>query len=231
MTRWQAVIFDLDDTLYPERAFVLSGFRAVSQWGEKHLDIPADKGFKKLKSLYIQGVRGDTFNRWLMPYGYYEEGIIRELVRVYRSHEPNLEPFEDVIDVLDSFRSTYKLGLISDGYLKVQRNKLDALRLERYFNAIIFPDTWGRKYWKPHPRPYLESLANLNATPAHTVYVGDNPKKDFIGAKKVGLKTIRVRRENGEYSDIDPPSSEHAPDLNIASLNQLNKALAKLENV
>ena len=28
----KAVIFDLDDTLFPERTYVLSGFRAVGDW-------------------------------------------------------------------------------------------------------------------------------------------------------------------------------------------------------
>ena len=31
MSGLHAIIFDLDDTLYPERDYVLSGFRAVAQ--------------------------------------------------------------------------------------------------------------------------------------------------------------------------------------------------------
>ena len=39
MSRLEAVVFDLDDTLYPEADYVLSGFQAVADWAEVHLGI------------------------------------------------------------------------------------------------------------------------------------------------------------------------------------------------
>jgi hypothetical protein len=39
---WRAIVFDLDDTLYPERDYVLRGFRAVAAWSDPNLGIPAD---------------------------------------------------------------------------------------------------------------------------------------------------------------------------------------------
>jgi FMN phosphatase YigB (HAD superfamily) len=34
---WQGIVFDLDDTLYPERGYVLSGFKAVASCAEARL--------------------------------------------------------------------------------------------------------------------------------------------------------------------------------------------------
>ena len=132
MTRWQAIVFDLDDTLYPERSYVLSGFKAVSQWAEKALKISAKQGFNQLISLYESGIRGNTFNRWLENYNLNNKKIILELIAVYRNHTPNIEPFVGVLELLSSLEGKYSLGLISDGFLHVQQQKLAFLGLEKY---------------------------------------------------------------------------------------------------
>jgi len=67
--RWRAVVLDLDDTLYPEAAYVRSGFRAVAGRAEGTLGIPAPEGERELVSLFEAGVRGDTFDRWLAARG------------------------------------------------------------------------------------------------------------------------------------------------------------------
>ncbi len=60
MPALRAVVFDLDDTLYPERAYVLSGFHAVAAWAEEQLKIPRRLGFAELRQLFEDGVRGNT---------------------------------------------------------------------------------------------------------------------------------------------------------------------------
>jgi len=41
--RWRAVVLDLDDTLYPEAAYVRSGFRAVAARAQETLAVPSDE--------------------------------------------------------------------------------------------------------------------------------------------------------------------------------------------
>ena len=55
--KWRAIVFDLDDTLYPERDYVLSGFRAIARWAAEHLRIPAEDGYRELAELFAAGVR------------------------------------------------------------------------------------------------------------------------------------------------------------------------------
>ena len=45
LSSYEAIIFDLDDTLYPERAYVLSGFHAVAVWGKTHLGVVHPKSW------------------------------------------------------------------------------------------------------------------------------------------------------------------------------------------
>jgi putative hydrolase of the HAD superfamily len=217
-----AVVFDLDDTLYPEREYVLSGFRAVAAWAETNLNIPAEKGVGSLNRLFSEGVRGDTFNRWLSLHQVEPKAsLIDKLVHIYRSHEPKIKPFPEVPTLLSVLKKKYRLGLTSDGHLSVQQSKLNALRLASLFDAIVFSDQWGRDYWKPSTKPFEILLGKLAIEGKHAVYVGDNPVKDFLGARRLGMTTVWVRRPEGEYSHLTPPSDAHAPHFIFSSLFQL----------
>jgi len=223
--KWQAVIFDLDDTLYPERDYVLSGFRAVSLWAEAHWGISAAEGFAELQELLDQGVRGNTFDRWLASHQIPVNGAIQELVHIYRNHQPTLTPFPEVPELLSSLKNACRLGLLSDGYLEVQKRKLCALDLAHYFDAIVFSDEWGREAWKPSLKPFKEILARLRTDAGVSTYVGDNSTKDFLGARQVGMYTIWVKRPEGFYASLQPPTANHAPDFTLESLVELKPFL------
>lgn len=231
MSRWRAIVFDLDDTLYPERDFVLSGFRAVAEWAQVELGIASDLGFEELKRLFEQGTRGDTFDRWLAAHGLSADGLVAQLLRVYREHEPALVPFPETPGLLHSLGQRLRLGLLSDGYLAVQQRKWAALNLADYFDAVVFSDEWGREAWKPSPKPYEVVLQRLELAPGQAIYVGDNPLKDFIGARQVGMATIRIRRPGGEYAHLEPPTAQHAAHLDIDCLSKLEEALPQLEDL
>lgn len=222
---WQAIVFDLDDTLYPERDFVLSGFRAVASWASRSLGISSSQAFAELEALFLEGVRGDTFDRWLAGLGGSPAIQVGDLVRVYREHRPELEPFPEVPSLLVSLHRQHRLGLVSDGYLAVQQGKLAALGLEPHFDAVVFSDTWGREAWKPNPRPFHEVLRMLETTPERAVYLGDNPTKDFLGARQVGMATVRIQHPLGQYSPVEPPTAQHAPDVTVSSLADLELVL------
>ena len=229
MSRLEAVIFDLDDTLYPEADYVLSGFQAVADWAEIHLAIPAGQGFRQLFSLFEEGVRGDTFDRWLASSGAAAAGRIPQMVQVYREHQPRLAPFPEVPDLLPSLRRHYRLGLLSDGYAAAQRRKLAALDIAHHFDVIVFTDEWGRECWKPSPRGYQAALQQLTVAAHDAAYVGDNPLKDFAGARQIGMHTIWVRRPGGEYSHLEPPGDSYGADVVITSLEQLEQTLLRPE--
>jgi FMN phosphatase YigB (HAD superfamily) len=61
------------------------------------------------------------------------------------------------------------------------------------------------------------------------VYVADNPLKDFVAARRVGMATVRVRRPGGEYVQQDPPTEQHRADIVIQTLDMLEEVLERLE--
>jgi putative hydrolase of the HAD superfamily len=220
------VIFDLDDTLFPEREYVRSGMRSVALWGEAELGLEFERSVRRLQELFEQGIRGNTFNLWLAEHGLTDEDIVASAIAVYRNHRPVIRVFPDVPGVLSALKVTYKLGLVSDGYLRTQQLKLDSLELGDRFDAVVFSDALGRAAWKPSPLPFLTALRQLGNVAPHTaVYVADNPLKDFIGAREAGVRSIRIRRPNGEYSGRGYQSDAHKPDRTITELSSLPKAL------
>ena len=91
MNRSKAIIFDLDDTLYPERDYVLSGFRAVAKWTSQHLGTDADQTWQQLVQLFEDGLHGNTFDVWLESASVDKSAnTIDQMVQVYRRHTPQL---------------------------------------------------------------------------------------------------------------------------------------------
>jgi putative hydrolase of the HAD superfamily len=220
VSRWRAVIFDLDDTLYPEHDYVLSGFRAAAEWAERRGLDPAERTFESLESMFREGVRGDTFNRWLALKGLPPE-LAGEMVEAYRAHAPQIRPYPDVLNLLHALHGSARLGLVSDGYLAVQRAKFAALDLGQFFSAVVFSDELGRECWKPSRKPFERVLAMLGVPARDAVYVADNCAKDFIGARSVGLSTVWARHSGGDYCRNDPPSEGHAADFVTHTVEEL----------
>ena len=188
----KAVVFDLDDTLYPEETFVFSGYRAVSEvvlarWGIAIFD--------ELVTAFRAERRGDLFTPVLQRHlPKVDETMVQGLVEAYRGHRPSIEPFPEAEAVLHGAKRHYATGLITDGIAAVQERKLEALGFKPLFDAVVLSGAYGRAHWKPDPLPY-ELCAQQLALPAPAlVYIADNPVKDFITARKLGMKTIRVRR-------------------------------------
>ncbi|MDP9314587.1 MAG: HAD family hydrolase [Chloroflexota bacterium] len=227
MSRWQAIVFDLDDTLYPECDYVLSGFKAVAAWAEVNLDIAAEQGFAQLQALFDQGVRGDTFNRWLDMHRLNSTTLIARLIKVYREHTPTITCFPEIQDMLAELHRSCKLGLVSDGYLDVQQRKFTALDVAHHFDAVVFSDQWGREFWKPHTRPFETVLSKLGVEGDDAVYVADNPSKDFLGARQLGMLTIWFKRHGGEYVRLSPPTPDYAPDTTVSTLDDLRSIVTK----
>ena len=221
----EAVVFDLDDTLFAERQYVLSGFRAVAKWLDEEHGVPGGPAFSELRDLFEGGVRLTTFDEWLDGRGLSHEVETRELVEVYRNHVPSISPAPGVEALLESLGPRFLLGVVSDGYAQVQRGKFAALHLEHHFQAVVFSDDLGRAYWKPSPRPFEVVTERLGIAAANCVYVADNPTKDFIGARSIGMKTVRLRRPEGVYALAEPPTEAHKPDFEVTETAGLGPLL------
>jgi putative hydrolase of the HAD superfamily len=218
------LVFDLDDTLYAEREFVLSGFHAVDVWmAERH----GVKGFFEAAGrIFAAGRRGRIFDEALPMLGVEPSaGLVADLLSVYRTHEPRISLFLDAREILGWATSRMGLALITDGFSKVQNRKIRALGLDTAISCRIVTDELGREFWKPHPESYRRVMSQFPGRAEGYLYVGDNPRKDFIGARGLGWRTIRIRRPIGEHAAYEGGPDEVA-DLEIESLFELKGLIA-----
>jgi len=223
----KAVVFDLDDTLYPERQYVVGGFRAVAAWCERELGLPADDCAAELEALLDQGVRGDTFDELLRRYGFEPQDLVPQMLSVYRQHRPQIALYSGVPELLRRLKKSYLLGLVSDGPVETQRRKVAALQLDSYLDAIVLSDEFGIEARKPSVKPFELVLEKLEASPHEAVYVAENCLKDFLGARRIGMWTVRVREPSGFYTHIEPTTPDHAANVEIRALADLEAVLVK----
>jgi len=198
----KACIFDLDGTLYNERDFVRSGFRAVAQYVSGISGLSFEVLYKNLMVDFKNGLRLKNFD--VLSEKFELSNIkISDLVKIYRQHQPEIQLYPDAKIILKEFKGKVKLGLITDGVRKTQNNKIVALNIEGYFKEIIINDVKDTQSLKPSSSSFRVMLDKLGVEAGESIYIGDNPTKDFIGAKEIGIFTIRVRRGQGEYDNIE----------------------------
>ena len=217
-------IFDLDDTLYDEETYVISALSNVCKYLSKKYQINYDEILDYcLKSIRDEG-RGNTFNKLCSAFSLDEN--IQDLVKIYRETRPVLVLYEDSKDLFKELQLSNKLiGIITDGNAKVQTNKIQALGLDCIADAIIVTDEYSQgdnsPLSKPDERVYKMCLDRLGVNAKEAVYIGDNPLKDFAGAKKIGMKTVRIIRDKGMFMKEKAPSKEYEADYTIHSLIEL----------
>lgn len=190
----EAIIFDLDDTLYGEKEYIRSGYRAVAKC------IPqVEMVEKKLWDAFEQGK--PAIDEVLKVEGICTEEKQQRCLNVYRYHVPEIHFYEGVVEMLKQIRNSgLKIGIITDGRPEGQRAKIKALNLNEYVDAIIITDELGGiTYRKPCETAFKRMQEYLNIEFTKMCYVGDNIKKDFIAPEKLGMKTVWFKNRNGLY--------------------------------
>ena len=201
------IVFDLDDTLYDEIDFVKSGFLEVSEYlGDRRY-------FEFMWSEFVTNGSGKIFDKLIDKFSIKED--ITKLIEIYRFHTPRITLPSSSKKVL-KYALNYKSAIITDGHYITQKNKYQALGLDKYIDLPIFTDFYHTK--KPELKPFkmvMEKFAD-----SEYIYISDNPKKDFIAPKELGWKTLRYKNPNGIYRNI-----ENNADIEVYSREEILKVL------
>jgi len=221
----KAIVFDLDDTLYLERDYVASGFRAAVQLWPAEASAPSREELADwLWTDYQSGPTNDAFDRMIAKFEM-PDVKASALVSAYRDQQPVISARDGVVKMLqDLRRSGFKIGMITDGEVDRQNRKIDALDIRRLFDEIIITGELGRKYWKPHERAFKEIAERLHADGA--VYVGDNPLKDFLAPNRLGWITIRIRTAGQIHSLLEATSVAAQSALSATGIPDLSRLLS-----
>lgn len=190
-----AVVFDLDDTLYSEKEYVRSGYKAVS----KVLSLVTDAEEKLWRAFEAKLPAIDTV---LRDEGVFSEELKERCLSVYRNHEPDIHLYLGVEDMLKEIRRrNIDIGIITDGRPEGQQKKIAALGLEPLVDEIIITDELGGPdFRKPNGRAFC-LMRDLLGISGYDVmcYVGDNVSKDFVAPEEFGMRCIWFMNSDGVY--------------------------------
>ena len=207
------IIFDHDDTLYKELDYLKSAYSHIS-----NLLIPDLKKniYREMIEWYLN--KQSTFDK--IKEKYRCNMTIPQMVYEYRYHIPTLRLDDSTRTILDDLKNaSVKIGIITDGRSKSQRNKLKSLGIEKMFDLILISEEFGSE--KP-----TESNFNFFSEKFKThnfIYIGDNYKKDFISPNKLGWITIGILDDgrNIHKQDMSLPNKYHPQHL-VKSFQDIN---------
>lgn len=216
------LVFDLDDTLYEELAYVRSGLRAVADYLVPIIGV-SKRNIIAAMEIELQMNRQGIFDRLLLKNGKYTKKLVQNCVRVYRSHEPSLTLFPEARACLALFHD-YPIYIVTDGNKLVQRKKVLALGLDGLIRRCFYTTAHGIERCKPSPYCFEKICQLEKIPPREVVYIADNPHKDFIGIKPLGFQTIRVLTGTYRHDKVEEAYEAHQT---IHSLRTLNEKLIK----
>ena len=172
------LFFDLFDTLIK----VDRGY--LEKYFDSEIDLLGDKGILKNSKMTIIEIVS-KYPESLVKYSL--EEMVNYYDKVMRDSIINVN--NDILDMLDALKNAgYRLCIISDAsYVDIKDFKISPLA--NYFDDTVFSCEHG--VTKPDKRIYEIAMEKMG-NPNKSVFIGDGGHDELVGAKKVGMKTIKV---------------------------------------
>ena len=215
-------VFDLDDTLFREIDWVKSALKHTAEVVADLYPLDSEKIFDTFwNGLQTRG-RGKVFRKSLEEVGLDDiDGLFPYLYYRYRTHVPDdISLMPEVETTLFELRNSgNKLGIITDGVITAQQNKVKALRLEEKVDAVIYTEVFGYEFRKPSNVPFI-AMKKWLGNEGEFYYIGDNPDKDFIGAREEGYMTVMLK-DDGNSEKIQKLEREYLADIEISGIVEL----------
>jgi 2-haloalkanoic acid dehalogenase type II len=220
--RFDALILDLDDTLWEVGPVIVRAERLLFEYLERHYprvtarhDIASMRDVRARIALEHPQMRHDF--TWLRLESLrahaaeagYDASMAEDAFAVFYRARNEVKPYPDVVPALETLSSTYRLYALSNG-----NADLDAVGLSGYFTLHATARAVGTL--KPDRRmfDYVLDAAGLEA--ARVAHIGDDPDADVGGARGAGLAAVWVNRGGRIW-----PHAAPAPDHVVADLGEL----------
>ncbi|HVN14739.1 MAG TPA: HAD family hydrolase [Anaerolineales bacterium] len=154
------------------------------------------------------------------------EAVIRSaLDALFAVTQKNWQIEDDALLTLRVLESGgYHLGLVSNaGDSKDVFQLVERFRIEPFFDFVL--TSAACSYRKPHPRIFELALAHWALPAREIAMVGDLLNADILGAQKVGLYAIWIKRR--AKASPEELASIH-PDASVDRLDQIPHLLSEL---
>jgi len=218
-----ALLFDLDDTLWPIGPVIEAAEASWHAWLQQHAPKVA-QAFSvaelRARRLALAQQRPELLadlyqlRRVALEAVFAEAGEdpvhIEGSMRHFAVQRNLVTPFEDVLPTLPLLQGLLRLGVVTNG-----NADLEVIGLHRHFEYALSSSRFGRP--KPDPAIFHAACAAMGVAPADAVYVGDDLRLDVQGAQQAGLRAVWMNR-NGSVAHLE---AGIAPDAICANLREL----------
>ncbi|WP_418282850.1 HAD family hydrolase [Halorubrum sp. DTA98] len=214
---YEAVLLDLDDTLYPYAPCNEAGKRAAL---EAFDDLGYELDRETFDELYLHARReakrelGGTaasherfiyFKRALRSHAdVHDAAAAFTLGRAYwDGYMDAMEPFDGVESTLRGVRDAgLHVVVVTNLTTRIQLEKLVRLGFDDQIDRLVTSEEVGRE--KPSALPFTTALADLDIRPSDAVMVGDNVTTDVEGGNAVGMDTVLFNADPGPDGALRP---------------------------
>jgi putative hydrolase of the HAD superfamily len=229
---YDAVVLDLDDTLYPyppcNEAGKAAAFERARElgydWSRAEFDDAYAAGRRDVKR-ELSGT-ASTHERVLylkraveLQTGESRSGDALALGEAYwDGYVAAMELFDGVTEALRELRDAgVSLAVATNLTTRVQLRKLDALGVDEHVDVVVTSEEVGRE--KPGSVMFTLPMSRLGVTPDETVVVGDSVRSDVEGGNAVGATTVLAN------SDASGLAGHRAPDHRIESFPEITRVV------
>jgi putative hydrolase of the HAD superfamily len=196
----QAVLFDLDDTLWPILPVIARAETVLHDWLAIHAPAVAERfsidqlRTQRLKLMAVdpryqidlQALRQQALHDAFLSVGA-DVGKVAQAMQVFAAARNEVTLFADVLPTLEWLQPRVPLGAISNGTADLQ-----AIGLADYFDVILSAPRVGCA--KPGAAIFHLACDALHIEPAQALYIGDDPLLDIRAAQQVGMQTMWLNR-------------------------------------
>ena len=214
-TRIEAVVFDLDDTLWPVAPVIDRAEKALAAWIAAHApQVAMQWDVNTLKLLRASLVAANpalkndvmAMRRGTIAAAFADAGgsaaQAEEAFEFFRAERQKVDFYPDALPALERLAARYRLGVISNGFADVH-----TIGIGGHFDAVVSAHEVGVS--KPDPRIFTACIERMGLDPGTMIYVGDDPANDVLAPRDCGMQSAwinRARRAWPEAAGAGPPA-------------------------
>jgi putative hydrolase of the HAD superfamily len=224
----QAVLFDLDDTLFDhahathcalrqlqaleqglagwelealrrEHAAILEELHAEVLGGRMDIEAARTERFRRLLELGASRNGGG-------PGASDSQARAGEAARLYReAYEQGWQPVDGAPALLAALKASgVPVVVVTNNIVSEQRRKLERCELGGCVDALVTSEEAGVQ--KPDPRIFHIALAHVGAETHEAVMLGDSWVNDIEGARAAGIRAVWLNRTGAPHPDPSVPA-------------------------
>jgi putative hydrolase of the HAD superfamily len=223
----KAILFDLDDTLWPVAPVISRAETVLYDWLQEHVpDLTGQFTSEQLRALRADMLQTDPrfqIDLWALRHATLTRACLLsgadharmdEAMAVFSRARNAVTLFDDVLPGLARLRERFAIGSVSNGFADLQ-----TIGIAHHFHTSLAAHSFGRA--KPDPSIFHAACDAMGVTPQQAIYVGDDPLLDVEAAQRASLEAVWMNR----FDRILPMNI--VPDAICTSLHELDAWLTR----